>query len=130
MLRSILVAAVLATGCYAGEVRYANTTPDLVAVGPGVQVIADYDEPIFFAEGAYWWFYEGLWYRSSAYTGGWVYVSSPPLAVVNIAAPFRYVRYRPHDYVVRHRPVPSHRILRPTHRSPRADRPHIRDHRR
>lgn len=121
MWKTIVLAAVLAAGCYAGEVRYSGAVaPDLVYAAPGVQVIADYDQPIFFAEGAYWWFYGGLWYRSASYTAGWTYVASPPLAVVNIRTPYRFVRYRPHGYISHHRPLPSHRI----------QRPRIRDHRR
>jgi len=132
MLKSTLLALVLATGCYEGEVQYAGPVtsgPDLAYVAPGVRVITDYDQPIFFAEGAYWWFYDGFWYRSTAYTGGWVYVPSPPRVVVSIGDPWRFVDFRPHGYVAHYRPIPSHRIQRPM-RSPRAERPRIRDHRR
>jgi hypothetical protein len=127
MTRTLLLACALgslASGC-AGEVvatpatvTVAATTPDLVAVGPGVQVIADYDEPIFFADGFYWWLYEGYWYRSSYYTGGWIYVASPPPIIIGLRPPM-YRHYRPHGYVVRHRPLPVHRV----------ERPRVRDHR-
>lgn len=129
MWKTIVLAAALATGCYEGEVRYASTSPDLVTVAPGVQVIADYDQPIFYAEGWYWWLYDGLWYRSNGYTNGWAYVPSPPLVVVNLGTPHRFIHYRPHGYIAHRRPVPSHHIQRPSQRSPRAERPHIRDHR-
>lgn len=126
MWKAIVLAAVLGTGCYEGEVRYASPGgPDLVYAAPGVRVIADYDEPIFFAEGAYWWFYEGLWYRSTSYMGGWVFTASPPLVVANIPTPFRFVHYRPTGFIAHHRPFPSHRIHRP-YRSPRAERAHRR----
>jgi hypothetical protein len=119
MLRSVLVAVALA-GCagvaYRGTV--AVETPDLVYVGPGVQVIADYDEPIFYADGFYWWYFGTTWYRSSYYTGGWI-VASPPSVFVNIN-PHRYRHYRPATYVSHRRPVPSHRVQRPV----------VRDHRR
>jgi len=46
--------------------------PDLVYAAPGVQVIADYNEPIFYSNGFYWRYYGNTWYRSSYYTGGWI----------------------------------------------------------
>lgn len=126
MLRTalpVLFSAILAGACvepagvaYSGSV----TTPDLVAVGPGVNVIADYDEPIFSADGFYWWFYDGFWYRSGAYTGGWVYVATPPIVVTRITQPHLYRHYRPHGFVHRSRPLPVHRVQRPI----------VRDHRR
>jgi hypothetical protein len=105
----------LALGCVE-PVAYRGTAvveaPDLAEVGPGVRVIADYDEPIFFADGLYWWFYEGAWYRSAFYTGGWT-LGAPPVAIVRIGPPRGFIHYRPHDYVVHRRPVPIHRIERP-----------------
>jgi hypothetical protein len=133
-----LLSAVLAAGCMApAGVAYSAsvTTPDLVTVGPGVRVIADYDEPIFFADGYYWWMYDGLWYRSSYYTDGWVYVATPPLVITRIARPHDYRHYRPAGYVHRNRPVPVNRVRRPAVRDHRArpaqrQRPVVRDHRR
>ncbi|HEU0031440.1 MAG TPA: hypothetical protein VFQ53_12465 [Kofleriaceae bacterium] len=124
----MLFAAALAGGCYGSEVQYRGgvavtaSTPDLVYVQPGVGVIADYDEPIFYADNYYWWFYNGAWYRSNYYTGGWVYVSSPSVRIARIGNPYYYRHYRPHNYVVRHRPVPVHRIQRPVVRDHRATR--------
>lgn len=99
-------------------------TPDLVYVSPGVQVIADYDEPIFYADGYYWRYYDDTWFRSAYYTGGWSYVDQPPVVVARIDRPYRYQRYRPQGYVVRHRPVPVRQIQAP----PRV-RARERDHR-
>ena len=135
LLALILVATLLA-GCVVHERRRPRTvvvsTPDLVHVAPGVHVIADYDEPIFYADGFYWWYWDGAWYRSTMYTSGWVYVASPPAVIVRIGEPYRYRHYRPHGYVVRHRPAPAHTIKRPAvreHRTTR-ERPRTRDHRR
>lgn len=80
------------------------TTPDLVTVSPGVQVVADYDEPVFYTDGFYWRFDNGLWYRSSNYATGWYYWSSPPVAVLRIDRPYAYRHYRPYGYVARNRP--------------------------
>jgi hypothetical protein len=96
--------------------------PDLVYVSPGVRVIADYDEPIFYADGYYWRYYDDTWFRSAYYTGGWVYVDQPPVVIARIDRPYRYERYRPQGYVVHRRPVPAHRLQPPP-------RVHTRDHR-
>ena len=58
-MRSIVLAAfllgagVVATGCTA-TVASDPYPPDLVYAAPGVQVIADYNEPIFYSDGYYW----------------------------------------------------------------------------
>lgn len=91
--------AALATGCTA-SVGYRATVsgeaygPDLVYVAPGVRVIADYHQPIFYADNFYWRYDGGSWYRSSVYTGGWVYASPPPV-ILRIERPHAYVHYRP-----------------------------------
>ena len=88
-----IMAAALAAGC-AATVTADAYGPDLVTVSPGVQVIADYDEPIFYTDGFYWRYYGGVWYRSTVYTGGWVY-ARPPVAVMRIDRPYAYAHYRP-----------------------------------
>lgn len=105
--------AALATGC-AARVGYRVSgqayAPDLVYVAPGVQVIADYDQPIFYADNYYWRYDGGTWYRSSVYTGGWVY-ARPPAPLMRIERPHAYVHYRPAGW------------------APRGQRPDVRDHR-
>src|SRR5688572_12255240 len=102
-MSKVLLCLALAGGCGGGSASYVSgdgtvsvtaSTPDLVYAAPGVSVIADYDEPIFYSGGYYWWNYNGGWYRSTSYTGGWVY-ASPPTAVISIREPYRYRRYRP-----------------------------------
>jgi len=95
----------VSSGGYAGgggEV-YAST-PDLVTVSPGVQVVADYDEPVFYSDGFYWRFYNDGWYRSNNYATGWYYYERPPVAVLRIDRPYAYAHYRPSGYVARNRP--------------------------
>ena len=108
MIRPILIAlavsatAAACTPVAVAPVGYYNATvvtPDLVSIGGGVQVIADYDEPIFYADNFYWRNYNGAWYRSSYHTGGWAY-AAPPRAVLGINHG-AYVRYRPAGYVPR-----------------------------
>jgi len=103
--------ALLASGCAVG---YTETYPDngygpdLVYAAPGVQVIADYDEPVFFSDGLYWRFSGGYWYRSPYYNRGWV-AARPPAAVLSINRPQGYVHYRPAGWAPRGRPVPPPR---------------------
>lgn len=115
LILSAALGAAALTGCYAtGDVGYSASatytvapddgyaaTPDLVTVQPGVQVVADYDEPVFFSDGFYWRFYDGYWYRSNHYAYGWYYWDRPPVAVLRIDRPYAYVHYRPSGYVAR-----------------------------
>ena len=101
-----LAVLLFAFGCSgSSEVHYgtASATPDLVEVGPDVQVVADYDVPIFYSDGYYWRYDNGDWYRSNDYAGGFVYAAPPP-AVRGIHEPERYVHYRPRGYVAHNRP--------------------------
>jgi hypothetical protein len=152
-LAAAISAAALASGCYAttgvgfsaGYVApapvYPTTTvavdaygPDLVDLGGGVQVIADYDEPVFYSDNFYWRFYGGTWYRSTVYTGGWTVYRDVPYSVRRIDRPYAYVRYRPSGYVPRSQRGPYVRDHRrggydgsPGYRQPVA--PVVRDHR-
>ncbi len=58
------------------------TPPALVVVRPGVQVVPDYDEEVFFTGGWYWLRRDELWYRTRDHRGGWVLV---PRRVVPVA---------------------------------------------
>jgi hypothetical protein len=85
------------TGSGQAQVNYSAeatvATPTLVEVEPGVQVVADYDEPVFFNEGVYWRYEGGVWYRSPYHNRGWVRVEAPPVAVRRIQRPEMYVHY-------------------------------------
>jgi hypothetical protein len=147
ILTAVLFAAALggcyagvgySTGYYAGGTAYVST-PDLVTVSPGVQVVADYDEPVFYTDGFYWRFYDGYWYRSNNYATGWYYYERPPVAVLRIDRPYAYAHYRPAGYVGRSRGPyrPPETIVR-DHRQPAygggpayrpGPEPVVRDHR-
>ena len=105
---TLAITTLLGAGCaarYQGEVASPGYyEPELVEVSPGVQVIADYDEPIFYSDRLYWRNSGGVWYRSPTYTGGWV-VASPPPAVLRIDRPRAYVHYRPRGWVGHRQPV-------------------------
>lgn len=106
----LLVAGVAASGCATtGSAGYYE--PDLVYVSPGVQVIANYDEPIFYADGYYWRNAGGVWYRSSYYRGGWAY-ARPPGAILSINSPHRYRHYRPDGWAPRHHQPAASPVVR------------------
>ena len=95
LLRSVLLVA-LAGGCAgSGQFTYASqaTLPELVVISPGVQVIANYDEPIFYSDNYYWRNQGGTWYRSQDHTRGWARVEVAPVAIRAIVRPSAYVHY-------------------------------------
>jgi hypothetical protein len=115
ILSAVLFAVTLG-GCYTtGTVGYRSgyyaggggdvyvSSPDLVEVSPGVQVVYDYDEPVFYTDGFYWRYSSDGWYRSNNYASGWYYYERPPVAVLQINRPYAYAHYRPQGYVARSR---------------------------
>ena len=103
------------------------STPDLVEVSPGVQVVADYDDSVFYSDGYYWRSDGGMWYRSNNYAGGFEYWASPPQAIITINEPYRYRNYRPSGYQPRHQPYRQPEQIR-DHRAPQGGAV-VRDHR-
>ena len=98
-LLTLTTAALLLGGCVAsGQAGYsANatvTTPDLVYIDSDVQVVADYDEPIFYSSNYYWRYDGGAWYRSQYHTRGWVRFDNAPVAIRRIERPSAYIHYR------------------------------------
>lgn len=73
--------------------------PALVVVEPGIQVVPDYDEEVFFVSGWYWHRRGGHWFKAKDYRGGWV--------VVNRGVPPGLARIPPGKY--RHWRAPEHR---------------------
>jgi hypothetical protein len=109
-----LLALATATGCYArGTTRVSASyaTPELVYVSPGVQVVADYDYPVFYTSGHYWMYRNGLWFRSRIHNRGFVRVYNPPVVVRRIRNPGRFVRVRARG-TVRTRPAARDRRFR------------------
>lgn len=69
--------------------------PPLVVVQPGIQVVEDWDEEVFFTGGYYWVQRDGYWYRASSPRAAWVYVEPRrvPPGLVRIP-PGHYRHYR------------------------------------
>jgi hypothetical protein len=89
MLMSLLLAALLAPSLAAAQasvdIRIGFAAPPpLVVVSPGVQVVPDYPEEVFFVNGWYWARRDTVWYRTRDYRGGWVMIGPryvPPALV-------------------------------------------------
>jgi hypothetical protein len=71
--------------------------PPLVEVQPGVRVVQDFDEEVFFIGGYYWVQRDGNWYRARDHRGTWRYVRSNGLPAALVKhEPGRYRRWQ-HD---------------------------------
>jgi hypothetical protein len=77
--------------------------PQLVVVTPGVQVVPEVEEEVFFTDGYYWCRREGGWYRSRVVRGGWVAmpVRAVPVRLVEIPRG-KYKRWKPAKAEKRH----------------------------
>lgn len=68
--------------------------PPLVVVTPGVQVVADFDEEVFFVDGFYWYRREGNWFRARDHRGDWVLMKTGvPVVLVDVPSG-KYRRYK------------------------------------
>src|SRR5215472_2069595 len=72
-----------------------EVAPPLVVVSPGVQVVPEYEEEVFFVDGWYWYRTGPYWYRTRDHRGGWVVVERRyvPVALVKIP-PGHYKHYK------------------------------------
>jgi hypothetical protein len=119
-LAGCLMAAGLLGCAGTGEVEYgggvAVQSPDLVEVQPGVQVLADADAPVFYSDGAYWEYRDGMWFRSGYYDRGFarVDINYVPVRIRTIDNPRAYVHYRRHEGrgYARPAPVERHEVYR------------------
>lgn len=69
--------------------------PPLVVVQPGIQVVEDHDEEVFFVDNHYWVRRDGHWFRTRDHRGGWAVVDGPhvPPALVKVP-PGHYKRHK------------------------------------
>jgi len=84
--------------------------PGLTYVAPGVEVVADWDTPVFFADNLFWYWDAGLWYRSSVLGGERIAVRDVPVGVARIRNPGGYAHFRVEAHAIR--PVPAGRLQR------------------
>jgi hypothetical protein len=73
--------------------------PPLVVVQPGIQVVEDYHEEVFFTGGWYWVRRDGGWYRARTPRAAFVFVEPRrvPVALVRIP-PGQYRHWRREDH--------------------------------
>jgi len=69
--------------------------PPLIVVEPGVSVVSDYDDEVFYSGGYYWVRQDTRWYRSHDHRRGWAQVEARrvPAPIVR-SPPGRYRHYR------------------------------------
>ena len=69
---------------------------ETIKLPAGVWVVEDYDRPVFYDDGWYWWYSDGVWLRSRSHTDGFVRVraSIVPRALIRIESPRRYAHYK------------------------------------
>src|SRR5258708_1665706 len=76
--------------------------PTLVEVQPGVLVVNDYEEEVFFVDGHYWTRgSDGRWYRARDYQGGWVAARPPAVPAVVVRSPpgrYKHHKDKPEKY--------------------------------
>ena len=111
-LFSSLLFIAIACGCTAsgsGTVRYSAevTPPRLLYVSSDVQVIEDYDQPVFFSSNFYWRYDNGVWYRSPNHRHGWIRVSVVPIQIRRIERPTAYIHFRGNASAVVQHPAPA-----------------------
>jgi hypothetical protein len=99
ILSALLAAAVAPAPAHAQvalDIRIGfPSPPPLVVVTPGVQVVPDYDEEVFFSDGWYWLRRDERWYRTRDHRGGWVMVAPRmvPASLVGLP-PGQYKHWR------------------------------------
>lgn len=99
-----LALAGLATPAHAGahvwiQMNLPAVLPPLVVVQPGVQVVQDYGEEIFFSGGYYWVRRDGYWYRAADPRARWYYVrpAAVPVAIARMP-PGHYRHWHGHGW--------------------------------
>lgn len=77
------------------QIRF-EVAPAVVVVSPGVQIVPDYDEEVFFVDGFYWCRRDGHWFRTRDHHGGWAIVENHvvPASIVKVP-PGHYRKYKP-----------------------------------
>lgn len=92
---------VAACGPMYGEVDVVAPTPVVVAgppgyVGyapaPGVQVVAGYDDPVFYVDNGYWAYSNGGW--MTWWGNSWMW-AQPPIVLTTVRDPWRYRGWNP-----------------------------------
>lgn len=127
---AVIAIAAIASACYTtgtATVSASSGEPveaHLALVGNGVYVVENNSRAVFFRDGYYWYYGDGIWFRSYYYDGNFVRVNVGvvPRAVLRIDRPARYRHYRARSSA-RRRAIRSRRSV---HRARVRDRRHER----
>jgi hypothetical protein len=96
ILPALASAQVSATAAVRLNLELPVVLPQLVVITPGVQVVPDVDEEVFFLDGFYWVRQPKGWYRSRSHRHGWVLVPARGVPARLVAIPAgKYKRYKP-----------------------------------
>jgi hypothetical protein len=71
--------------------------PPLVVVQPGVQVVEDNDEEIFFVDNWYWHRRGDHWFRTQRHDGGWIAVEPGVVPRTIVGMPVGRYRHWKHE---------------------------------
>jgi hypothetical protein len=71
--------------------------PPLVTVEPGIQVVEDQADEVFFVDNYYWVRRDGHWWRSANHRGGWAYVDGPGVPGALVKVPNGHYRRYKHN---------------------------------
>jgi hypothetical protein len=97
LIAATIAASMLAPSAASAQVQVSISfdlpavLPALVIIEPGIQVVPQVNEEVFFVDGSYWVRRDTRWYRSPDHRSGWV-------AVEQRAVPARLVKYPPGQY--------------------------------
>jgi hypothetical protein len=70
--------------------------PPLVVVQPGVQVVEESNDEVFFVDGWYWARRDAAWFRTRDHSGGWVVVPAREVPVTLVRIPLGHYRHYRH----------------------------------
>ena len=88
--------------------------PPLVVVEPGVQVVPDLDDEVFFVDDCYWHRRDGRWFKTKNHKGGWVVVDAPGVPPVLVRqTPGKWRRFKRATAVVPAPPPPGAAVVVP-----------------
>lgn len=91
---TLFLAALALSGCLftTGGPAPAITsgTPTFTPIGDGVEAALDNPDPLFFVDGAYYLYRDGVWLTSKYVTGGFHYVDHLPGQLLEIERPRAY----------------------------------------
>ena len=74
-----------------------EAAPPLVVVQPGIQVVPNYEEEVFFSDGWYWSRSGPYWFRTRDYRGGWIRVEPRFVPVGLVRIPEGRYRHWKHE---------------------------------